>query len=122
MARIDLYDVRQWLEMARQSAYQADVLSEELGVSQRQLQRYTKKLFESSPQNWLNTQRLILAGNMLKECRSVKTVSSHLGFKQTSHFSREFKLYYGLSPTGFLTWNDRHVRDNGMPRQKETPY
>jgi hypothetical protein len=35
----------------------------------------------------------------------VKTVAFRLGFKQVSHFSREFKLQYGVSPTDFLVWS-----------------
>jgi AraC-like DNA-binding protein len=42
---------------------------------------------------------------MLKRFQSVKTVAFRLGFKQVSHFSREFKLQYGVSPTDFLVWN-----------------
>jgi len=102
MARIDRHDVRQWLALARQSAYQAGLLSKHLGVSQRQLERYTQKLFGCSPQHWLERQRLTTAGFMLKERRSVKDVSICLGYKQVSHFSRVFKSYYGLSPSAFL--------------------
>jgi AraC-like DNA-binding protein len=107
MARSDIHNFEQWFKMADESAYRAKLLSKKLNVSRRQLQRYTQTIFGRSPQAWLSEQRLIIAGKMIKEHRSVKIVAFHLGFKQVSHFSREFKLYYGLAPTTFLAWNDR---------------
>ena len=107
MARtIYLSKATDWLEMAEKSAYQATVLAKELRVSQRQLRRYTRASFGRSPQNWLNEQRLVQAAEMLKRLRMAKTVAFQLGFKQPSHFSREFKLHYGVSPTRFLAWSD----------------
>ena len=91
-----------WLAVAEESAYRAPILSEKLKVSPRQLRRYTRTRFGRSPQVWLNEQRLRRAGPMLEELRSVKQVAFQLGFKQVSHFSREFKRQYGLAPTAFL--------------------
>lgn len=106
MHRVNIYDFERWHTMARQSGYRVSRLCTELRVSRRQLQRYTKEIFGLSPQGWLDEERLNKARGMLKECRSVKTVAFDLGFKRISHFSREFKLRYGLSPTAFLTWSD----------------
>ena len=78
-----------------------------MGVCPRQLGRYTHATFGNSPQEWLDEQRLIMAVAMLRKNIAVKEVALTLGFKQTSHFSREFKLRYGLSPTAFLLWIKR---------------
>ena len=43
------------------------------------------------------------AGEKLKILRSVKQVAFEYGFKQVSHFSREFKLCFGVPPLAFLT-------------------
>jgi AraC-like DNA-binding protein len=97
---------QQWLELAEKSAYQATLLAKKFDVSPRQLRRYTQASFGRSPQDWLNEQRLVRAAKMLKRMRTVKTVASQLGFKQLSHFSREFKLQYGVPPTKYLVWSD----------------
>jgi len=102
MAHKDVWDERQWREMARSSAYQVDPLSRKWGLSRRQLERYSRKIFGCSPQKWLKGQRLLMAGKMLTRQPSVKTVAIDLGFKQVSHFSREFKRYFGVSPRAFL--------------------
>ena len=102
MARIDIEDSENWSEVARQSRYRVNLLSEQLQVCQRQLRRYSWKLFGCSPQNWLDQERLTLAPDLLKELGSVKQVAFDLGFKHVSHFSRKFKERHGLSPTAYL--------------------
>jgi AraC-like DNA-binding protein len=91
-----------WIKLAEQSRYSAIVLAERLHISRRQLQRYTKKMFGSSPQRWLSERRLIVAPEMLKEYQLIKIVASELNFKRANHFSREFKRVYGISPTAFI--------------------
>jgi AraC-like DNA-binding protein len=104
MARKDIQTLEEWLQMARQTKYQASPFAKLLKICPRQLQRYTQNLFDSSPQRWLNERRLADAVVLLKKDKLVKKVALELGFKCTSHFSREFKLYYGISPSKFQGW------------------
>ena len=107
MARAEIYNLTWWRGMAEKSRYNAGWLAREINISRRQLQRYTQRFFGLSPQGWLNQQRLSIAGDLLKQFRSVKRVAFQLGFKQISHFSREFKAHYGLCPVSYLQWHDR---------------
>jgi AraC-like DNA-binding protein len=102
MTRAVLHSTKQWLALARESSFRADALSQRLSVCRRQLQRYTNRLFGLSPQHWLNEQRLVLAPECLEKEGCVKSVAYQLGFKQVSHFSREFRRFYGISPNKFL--------------------
>jgi AraC-like DNA-binding protein len=102
MARLNIHDLENWQTLARLSGYRASTFCIVTKISPRQLHRYTRLVFSLSPQAWLNEQRLLRAPEMLARDRLVKTVAFDLGFKQTTHFTRVFKLRFGLSPTRFL--------------------
>jgi AraC-like DNA-binding protein len=109
MARIDLYNIEQWNELAREAGYRCQPFSKLIDISQRQLRRYAQKAFGHSPQEWLNERRLLEAPELLKKFRSVKVVAFRLGFKQVSHFSRAFRQRYSLSPIQFLERSDHQL-------------
>jgi AraC-like DNA-binding protein len=109
MHRLDINNRREWRRLAEQSGYRAGALARILQISRRQLQRYTRLAFGLSPQAWLDQERLEIAPNMLKQTRCVKITAFNLGFKQVSHFSREFRLRYGIPPSGFVLWSDQEL-------------
>lgn len=115
MARVVINDFSEWRKRARASGYNAWRLAAHLGISRRQLTRYTQATFGRSPQDWLDAQRLNDARDCLREVRSVKEAAFQLGFKQSSHFSREFKLVHGLSPTAYLAAADGQPFPNSNP-------
>jgi AraC-like DNA-binding protein len=119
MARINLYDEKFWTEMARRARYKSNLLSVAMGISQRQLQRYIKQIFGCTPHHWLNAQRIESAKILLVESRCAKVVCYDLGFKQPSHFSRQFKKCYGLSPSEFLVWNHIEIKKNGDEKHRQ---
>ena len=104
-------DIEHWLKWAQESGYDAELLAKRVGVSRWQLQRYTRATFGNSPQRWLNERRLIAAVSLLKELRSVKIVAAELGFKQVSHFSREFKRFHGSLATDVARNGLRHAHN-----------
>jgi AraC-like DNA-binding protein len=111
MARKGTYSIEKWQGMARDSSYRAARLSKILGVSRRRLERLTQRLFRRSPQAWLSEQRMIVAARFLKEGRPIKTVAFDLGFKQRSHFARQFRIYYGLPPKQYVVSLGRPPRE-----------
>lgn len=98
MARIDVQTLEQWADLARRAGYDQSVVARLLKVGPRQLRRYTRKVLNTSPQRWLDEQRLTRAAVMLKGNDLVKMVAFDLGFKTVSHFSNKFKARYGVSP------------------------
>jgi AraC-like DNA-binding protein len=109
MARVDSYDHSLWVRTASFAGYRAGSFARLLCISRRQLERYTLMLFKCSPQKWLNQQRLALAPELLRVHRSVKPVADILRYRQASHFSREFKRQYNLSPIRFLRLADQQA-------------
>ncbi|MFT5492571.1 MAG: AraC-like DNA-binding protein [Limisphaerales bacterium] len=92
---------RGWLRLARQADFRPGTLAELYGVTLRQMERYFQDDFGCSPGEWLQEQRMVAARQLLMESNSVSSVAKKLGFKQVSHFSREFKRYYNVTPSLF---------------------
>jgi AraC family transcriptional regulator len=92
-----------WEELAESSHYDAKQLARLCGISTRQLQRYFRCRFHSSPQSWLNERRLQAAQVLLLSGESVKKVALDLGFKQPSHFCRQFKSCIKMTPSEFAS-------------------
>ena len=93
--------IKDWSDLARKAEYDPGQLAAICSVSLRQLQRFTKENFQLTPQTWLNTLRLSEAKRLLRDGMSAKSTAITLGYKQLSHFSREFKRHAGLPPTAF---------------------
>src|ERR1700760_1956693 len=91
-----------WEDLAHAAHYDAHELAKLCGISTRQLQRYFRRNFHYTPQHWLNERRLFVAQNLLLTGDSVKKVALDLGFKQTSHFCRQFKSRKHMTPSQFV--------------------
>lgn len=102
MARQYYFSPDDWLRLAVEANFSARRLAGAFGISQRQLERWTHQLFGSTPHRWLREERMKLAAQALKQPVPIKTISAELGFKQPSHFSREFKRHHGVSPAAFF--------------------
>lgn len=108
MGRLLLADWN-WEELAQAAHYDANKLAELCGVSTRQLQRHFRCRFHCSPQSWLNHRRLLAAEGLLLSGDSVKKVALDLGFKQPSHFCRQFKNRNHMTPSQFAVSQTRNV-------------
>jgi AraC-like DNA-binding protein len=94
--------LQKWIETAEKTDYRPDLLAQQFNICRKQLERWTKLRFGKTPQEWLDEQRLSKAAALLKQHEPIKDVAQQLGFKQLSHFSRRFKMYYGMAPRGFV--------------------
>jgi AraC-like DNA-binding protein len=94
--------VTNWTELAEVAGYSAKRLAGECGVSLRQLERFFPRVTGMTPQRWLNVLRQKKAVELIASGKSIKEVSYVLGYKQSSHFSRDFKRFYGVAPSEFL--------------------
>ena len=92
-----------WEELAGTANYDANELAKLCGISTRHLQRHFRNSFHRSPQSWLNERRLLAAQDLLLSGESVKKVSLDLGFKQASHFCRQFKCQNKMTPSQFVS-------------------
>jgi len=94
---------KRWEQLAGAARYDAKELAKLCHLSVRQLERDFCRSLERSPQDWLNEQRVKAAKNLLLSGQPVKVVAFELGFKQSSHFCRQFKSFNCLTPSQFAS-------------------
>lgn len=92
----------QWKQLAEAANFNARELARLCRLSDRQLQREFCRYLGRSPQDWLNEQRIEAARQLLLSGLPVKRVAYELGFKQSSHFCRQFKEAGNLTPSEFV--------------------
>jgi transcriptional regulator GlxA family with amidase domain len=90
-----------WERLASEAHYDAKTFARLCNLSIRQLERRFHREIGRTPQSWLDELRLRVAEDLLLAGRPVKSVAYDLGFKQSSHFCRRFKLHYSLTPSQF---------------------
>jgi AraC family transcriptional regulator len=105
-----LFVTGKWEQLAETAHYDSNELARLCGISTRQLQRHFRRNFHCSPQNWLNERRLVAAQSLLLSGESVKKVALDLGFKQPSHFCRQFKSRIKMTPSQFTLSQIRQCR------------
>lgn len=97
-----LAKVRDWAVLARASKYRASALATLCQISLRTLERHFQKHYSFKVARWLKDLRMADAYERLQTGSSVKEVAFELGYKQHSHFSRDFKARFGVSPSFLL--------------------
>ncbi|MGW8815947.1 helix-turn-helix domain-containing protein [Gordonia terrae] len=98
----DLRAIQQAMERHMDDAgYSISIVSAELGMSVR----YIHKLFSTTgttPQAWLIQKRLERARKLLLSTdATISAISTHVGFRDVSHFSRAFRRHFGANPKSF---------------------
>ena len=91
--------IRDWSELAERARFDIRQLAVLCQVSVRQLERFFKHSFHVAPEPWLKHLRLQEAQALLRRGIGVKEVAYAVGFKQVSHFCREFKRTTGATPS-----------------------
>jgi AraC-like DNA-binding protein len=107
-----------WESLARLAEYDANKLAKRCGLSIRQLQRRFHEELRASPQSWLDEQRIAAAEQLLILGYQVKRVAFDLGFKQSSHFCRQFKSRKRMTPSEFV---QSHTRTKMSLTDNKTP-
>jgi AraC-like DNA-binding protein len=90
-------------DLASNANYSAHQLAELCRLTPRHIQRIFRQKFGRSPQDWLNEQRICAAKPLLLSGKSVKVVAFELGFKQPSHFCRQFKSFTRMTTSEFVS-------------------
>ena len=95
--------VQQWESLALNAGYRPSDLASLCQISLRTLERHFQKNYGVTVSAWLRELRLGRAYQSLLQGKAVKEVAYEQGYKQVSHFSREFKNHFGISPSYLLS-------------------
>src|SRR5687767_12223649 len=87
-----------WQRLALKARFKPLAVAELCGLSVRTVQRHFRKRYGVTLGEWLRTYRLQLAYERLRMGESIKCIAIDLGYKQLSHFSRDFKKHFGCAP------------------------
>lgn len=88
-----------WRLLAEESNYSPFRMAEQCQVSLRHLERRFKREVGPTPRVWLKWQRLKTALVRLQGTASVKEIAYSLHYCQVSHFCRDFKTHFRMTPS-----------------------
>lgn len=86
-------------DLAALAQYRVEKLASLCGVTVRRLQRYFTEEEGITPRGWLNEVRQSRGLEQLLLGNSVKATAFELGYQNPCHFSRDFRNFYGVSPS-----------------------
>lgn len=85
-----------------QGAWSTDTLARAVDLSPSRFQHLFKAKVGMAPAHYLRALRMEQARKLLQTSRlTVKQIMNGVGVGDKSHFAREFKKTYGLSPTAY---------------------
>src|SRR5882672_6519097 len=110
-SRLDRF--KNWEVLAVRAKYSARRLVTFCRISERQLERYFNERFGCCLHVWIRNLRLTKAAGFLKAGKSLKRVALELHYRQYTHFARDFKDHFGLTPSQF---QHSETRSKGVNR------
>lgn len=100
-SRLEL--IKDWQVLAHAAGYCATILAAKCCVSKRQLERFFQARMSCSPHKWLRKKRMERAGVSVLQGVPFKQISADLGYKTAAHFCHDFRDYFGVSPSQYLS-------------------
>jgi len=84
------------------SNFSVEQLVDKIAMSERQLQRKLKAVFNQTPAEFIRYYRLQKSKELLLAGKSISNVADLAGFNSSSYFSRSFKATFEQSPSEFI--------------------
>jgi AraC family transcriptional regulator, arabinose operon regulatory protein len=89
-----------------QYPWSIDEMAALTGLSTSRFSHFYQQLFQISPKKDLISERMNMACFLLEsKSYSVSEVAQKVGYDNVYHFSKQFKLIYGKSPTNFVSYS-----------------
>lgn len=85
-------------------SFKLDDFSRDLGLSRASLYRKIKSVTNLSPNEFIRNYRLEMGAKLLREKKlPVSEVYVAVGFNSIAYFSSSFKIYFGVTPTDYVS-------------------
>ena len=98
-----IHHIEDWSQLAHQAGYSVSALAKSCNLSVRSLERFCLTAFGDTPCRWLNALRMQRAIELLRDGSNVNETADCLGYHDRSHFSREFRKHYGITPKRYTS-------------------
>lgn len=103
----DLQFMERLQELVRQNMkdeqFSIDILAEQMNMSRSSFYRKIKALTDLTPVDYMKTQRLERAAQLLRQGQRITEVADQVGFTSSSYFAKCFRAKYGVLPKDYLT-------------------
>ncbi len=101
-----LSKIGEWEQLAKAADFRPAKMAALCCISGRHLERFFEQQFSNTPGRWLRALQCRLAKELIAHGYSNKAAAAELKFASESHFCREFKKHYGVTPQSFAPgWN-----------------
>jgi len=106
MSEQDIQFMKRLQELVRQNMrfeeFSIDVLAEQMNMSRSSFYRKIKALTDMTPVDFMKTQRLERAAQLLRQGQRITEVADQVGFTSSSYFAKCFRAKYGVLPKDYL--------------------
>jgi transcriptional regulator GlxA family with amidase domain len=100
MNKSRLCGVTDWAKRAHAANYKVSVLAKNCEVSVSSLERFFRSKVGKTPYEWMRDLRQMKNLEQLYgSTKSIKEIAFANGYKQVSHFTRQFAKIHGMPPT-----------------------
>jgi AraC-like DNA-binding protein len=107
-----------WLMVQYSQQISIEAMARQLGYHRTHLSKLFKQHTGLSPMNFLLNIRMERAKSLLLQPLTVEQVASSVGYRDALYFSKQFRKYFGMSPTQYrMVWfNGEKVPVKGESR------
>lgn len=106
MSEQDIQFMKRLQELVRQNMrfeeFSIDILAEQMNMSRSSFYRKIKALTDMTPVDFMKTQRLERAAQLLRQGQRITEVADQVGFTSSSYFAKCFRAKYGVLPKDYL--------------------
>lgn len=125
MNQQDIQFMERLQELVRQNMrdeeFSIDILAEQMNMSRSSFYRKIKALTDMTPVDYMKTQRLERAAQLLRQGQRITEVADQVGFTSSSYFAKCFRAKFGVLPKDYLNSLKSDAAKGDAPAEGNAP-